>query len=134
LPPGLPFAAGVAGRFYLALWRLARHVVCEPRHPSWFTLAAADVLARDSVPQAAAVPAVVPEAAEPGGWSGLMYYRLHGSPQVYYSAYLAEYLSTLAEQLTQCASSAPVWCIFDDTAFGAATANALDLLRRITAR
>ena len=49
----------------------------------------------------AADPAVVPPAAEPGGWDGLVYYRLHGSPKVYYSAYPDEHLEDLAKRLKQ---------------------------------
>ena len=81
----------------------------------------------------AADPAVVPAAAEPGGWDGLVYYRLHGSPKVYYSAYPDEYLEALAKTLTRAAKSAEVWCIFDNTAAFAATANALDVLDRVRA-
>ena len=77
----------------------------------------------------AADPAVVPAAAEPGGWDGLVYYRLHGSPKVYYSAYPDEYLEALAKTLVRAAKSADVWCIFDNTAAFAATANALDRAR-----
>jgi uncharacterized protein YecE (DUF72 family) len=45
------------------------------------------------VARVAADPAVVPEAVRPGGWTGLVYYRLHGSPRIYYSAYAPEYLA-----------------------------------------
>ena len=45
----------------------------------------------------AADPAPVPGADEPGGWRGLSYYRLHGSPRIYYSAYSAEYLAAIAD-------------------------------------
>ena len=62
-----------------------------------------------------------------------MYYRLHGAPRVYYSAYSEKELEALATNLTQPTRSAPVWCNFDNTAVGAATVNALDLLRRLTA-
>ncbi len=55
--------------------------------------------------------------------SGFAYHRLHGSPRMYYSAYDARALASLAERLR--ASTEPAWCIFDNTAFGAATANAL---------
>jgi uncharacterized protein YecE (DUF72 family) len=74
---------------------------------------------------------VVPAAAEPGGWGGLVYYRLHGSPKIYYSAYTDEYLESLGKTLTQAARSAEVWCIFDNTAAFAATVNALDVLGRV---
>ena len=79
------------------------------------------------------VAAVVPAAAEPGGWDGLVYYRLHGSPKVYYSAYPDEYLEALAKTLVRAAKSADVWCIFDNTAAFAATENALDVLERARA-
>lgn len=52
---------------------------------------------------------------------------------VYYSAYGDEYLEALADKLTEAAKSAAVWCIFDNTAEGAATANALDVLGRVRA-
>ena len=71
-----------------------------------------------------------PAAAEPGGWPGVVYYRLHGSPRMYYSSYSPEFLRSLAERLTMYARPEnPVWCIFDNTALGAATSNALELLR-----
>ena len=79
----------------------------------------------------AADPAVVRQAAEPGGWGGLVYYRLHGSPKVYYSAYPAAYLDALSRAIAGAAGAAPVWCIFDNTAIGAATADALTLLGQL---
>jgi Protein of unknown function DUF72 len=135
LPPNLPLAAGVAGRFFGVLRRrFDGDVICEPRPPSWFTPKAADPLDDARVARAAPDPAVVPDAAEPGGWQGLVYYRLHGSPQMHYSAYPADYLDALARRVAERARSAAVWCIFDNTAEGAATADTLDLLGRITAR
>jgi len=80
------------------------------------------------VSRVAADPARVPQAREPGGWNGLAYYRLHGSPTIYRSAYSAKFLDTLSDDLRVRAAS-PVWCIFDNTAEGAATGNALDLSR-----
>ena len=102
-----------------------RSVVFEPRHASWFTPAADRLLERFLVARVAADPAVVPAAGEPGGWDGMTYYRLHGSPRTYYSDYSAEYLESLAERLAQRVARGPVWCIFDNTALGAATTNAL---------
>jgi uncharacterized protein YecE (DUF72 family) len=61
-----------------------------------------------------------------------VYHRLHGSPKVYYSAYDDSYLAALAGKLITAARSATVWCIFDNTAEGAATANALDVLSRVS--
>jgi uncharacterized protein YecE (DUF72 family) len=134
LPPSLAFSADVAERFFAALRdRFDGDVALEPRHASWFEPVAERLVIRHRVARVAADPAVVPAAAEPGGWDGLVYYRLHGSPKVYYSAYPEEYLETLAKTLTGAARSASVWCIFDNTAAFAATANALDVLDRVRA-
>ncbi|MHC5540554.1 DUF72 domain-containing protein, partial [Singulisphaera rosea] len=79
----------------------------------------------------AADPAVVPAAAKPGAWDALLYYRLHGSPKIYYSPYSNEYLCNLANVLDDAARSADVWCVFDNTADGCATPNALDVLDKV---
>ena len=126
LPPSLAFDRAVVSGFFEALRaRFAENVVCEPRHASWFLREAEKVLADHHVARAAADPAPASDAARPGGWDGLVYYRLHGSPRIYYSDYSEEYLDDLAQELKCAAQSASVWCIFDNTALGAATANAL---------
>ena len=129
LPPSLRFDADVAGGFFAMLRsRFAGEVACEPRHATWFT-AKADVLLRDAlVARVAADPAVVPAAAEPGGWRGLAYHRLHGSPRMYYSSYPPESIHALDTRMREdVADGREAWCIFDNTASGAATANALEL-------
>ncbi|HEY1189742.1 MAG TPA: DUF72 domain-containing protein [Gemmata sp.] len=132
LPPGLAFDADVAEPFLAALReRFDGAVVLEPRHASWFGSTAERLAAEYRVARVAADPAVVEGASEPGGWGGLVYYRLHGSPRVYYSGYDDRYLEGLVEKLSSAAASADVWCVFDNTAEGAATANALDLLARV---
>lgn len=78
------------------------------------------------IARVAADPARVPSAGRPGGTLRLSYYRLHGAPRVYYSAYDSAFLSTLAAAIRGSAAE-EVWCIFDNTASGAATANALTL-------
>ena len=78
------------------------------------------------IARVAADPAPVPEAGEPGGWRGLSYHRLHGSPRIYYSQYSSEVLAAIAEQLvTEAADGVETWCIFDNTAAFAATGDAL---------
>jgi uncharacterized protein YecE (DUF72 family) len=134
LPPSLPFSAGVAERFFASLrGRFDGDVAFEPRHASWFEPVAERLVTQYRVARVAADPAVVPAAAEPGGWDRLVYYRLHGSPKVYYTAYPDAFLAALAKTLALAARSADVWCIFDNTALGAATVNALDLLGRVRA-
>lgn len=129
LPPRLGFDAEQAGAFFRMLReRAGGSIVCEPRHPSWFEPEAEDLLRNFEIGRVAADPAVVSAAAQPGGWSGLVYYRLHGSPRMYYSAYAPDYLQALGRKLrTRADAGAEVWCIFDNTAEGAATVDALSL-------
>jgi uncharacterized protein YecE (DUF72 family) len=88
------------------------------------------LLTSHHVARVAADPARHPLAGEPGGWAGLRYWRLHGSPRMYYSAYDDTHLAALAERLK--ASAVETWCIFDNTTSGAAAANALDLAKRLS--
>jgi uncharacterized protein YecE (DUF72 family) len=128
LPPSLAFDVEVAEGFWATLRRLhAGDVVCEPRHASWFDGSVDAMLRNHRIARVAADPACVPEAATPGGWEGLAYFRLHGSPRVYYSEYSAEYLAMIAAELRSIA--APRWCVFDNTTLGGATGNALVLDR-----
>jgi uncharacterized protein YecE (DUF72 family) len=61
-----------------------------------------------------------------------VYFRLHGSPQVYLSSYTTSYLDGLAFRLRMhLRAGDTVWCIFDNTIQGHAAANALTLLRKI---
>jgi uncharacterized protein YecE (DUF72 family) len=132
LPPSLGFERAVAARF-LADWRSATAgaTVVEPRHASWFTPAADALFERFEIVRVAADPAVVPDAAWPGGWRGLAYRRLHGSPVMYDSPYPAETLDTLAKAMVFEAQRGPTWCIFDNTRLGAATVDALKLASRV---
>lgn len=131
LPPSLDFEPGVATAFFTAMRsRSSAPVACEPRHASWFTPEADEILGKFEVARVAADPARVPAAGEPGGWPELIYFRLHGSPKVYYSSYDETYLDALSLRIEEhAAAGRRVWCIFDNTVLGAATRNALDLLR-----
>ena len=133
LPPKLAFDPEVAEAFFAVLrTSTGAAVACEPRHPSWFDAQAEALLARLEISRVAADPAVVPAAAAPGGWRGLEYWRLHGSPAMYRSAYGAERLEPLAVDM-QAASRAGrrLWCMFDNTASSAATGDALWLRDRL---
>ena len=129
LPPKFAFEKRVAIRFFRDLRRrIDVPVACEPRHASWFTPHLDDWFAEHRIARVAADPAPVAGAGETAGWDGLAYYRWHGSPRIYYSDYDAAALAALGERLDgQRQRGIPVWCIFDNTASGAALGNALAL-------
>lgn len=130
LPPSLSYHAEHAAEFFETLRSLHDGLVgCEPRHESWFGADADATLRAHRVARVAADPARVPAAAEPGGWEGLIYFRLHGSPRMYYSDYEPARLAALVPRLLDPSVRAERWCIFDNTTLGAATGNAVALAR-----
>jgi uncharacterized protein YecE (DUF72 family) len=129
LPPSLPFDAVIAGKFFRALRaRFDGPLVCEPRHKSWFGEKPDVLLKKYRVLRVAADPAPAPEAAHPGGWARLRYFRWHGSPVMYRSAYGRKRLEPLAAQL-----KAGDWCILDNTTLGAALPDAFCLQEIVAA-
>lgn len=136
LPPSLSFDPVVAGAFLDRLRaRFDGLVALEPRHPAWFTRDADALLSEHRVARVAADPACVPLAAHPGGWPGLVYIRLHGSPHVYYSGYDDTALEGHAATLREASSrGAAGWCILDNTARGAAAHDAISLARKLSAQ
>nr|MDQ4087028.1 DUF72 domain-containing protein [Pseudomonadota bacterium] len=134
LPPKLAFEAALAEPFFTELRRsTTARLACEPRHPSWFEDEADALLTKLEVARVAADPAVVERAAVPGGWSGLVYWRLHGSPNIYRSSYEEERLDAYAALMRSAlAEGRQVWCIFDNTAGSAAAGNALALMEKLS--
>jgi uncharacterized protein YecE (DUF72 family) len=131
LPGSHAFDARVVGRFLeLLRGRYDGPVVCEPRHASWVTPSADALLTRYQVARVAADPARAPGLERPGGWSGLVYYRLHGSPRTYWSRYDPAFIDALAASLRSVPPSVDAWCMFDNTASGAAIENAHELRLR----
>jgi len=133
LPPSLALDARVARPFLTHLReRFAGCIALEPRHASWFTPAADAMLEALHVARVAADPPRAPHGFEPGGWKGLAYFRLHGSPRVYYSSYDAGFIEDIAARLHALRhAGVTCWCIFDNTTLGAGTANALALRERL---
>jgi uncharacterized protein YecE (DUF72 family) len=135
LPPSLAFETRPVRTFFSVLAELFDgSVVCEPRHPSWFTPTADASMAALKVSRVAADPARWPEASRPGGWisaqrdgrGAVLYHRWHGSPRMYWSRYTHQWLTERAEELRQRPAKADCWCIFDNTAGGGAMSNALE--------
>ena len=126
LPPSLRLDTVVADGFFTALrQRFHCSLACEARHGSWFTADATALLRQHGITRVIADP----PAASPGEFvptTDSVYARLHGSPRMYYSAYAEAYLDQVAAYLT----GRDAWCIFDNTASGAALPNALDLQRK----
>lgn len=132
MPPSLAFDERVADRFFHSLReRYSLPLAAEPRHPGWFTSEADALLSAHRVGRVAADPVCAPGGDEPAGWPGTVYFRLHGAPRMYYSAYDVAFLRGLAGQLDRVrragCTHGPVWCIFDNTALDAATVNAAEL-------
>jgi uncharacterized protein YecE (DUF72 family) len=132
LPPSLAFNEVIAQGFFRALRQRYRgFAVIEPRHDSW--QGAEDLLVKHQIGRVAADPSPIGGGNLPGGWVGVRYWRLHGSPRMYYSAYDDARLQALALELQRSAyEGVPSWCIFDNTAQGAAVGNALELKVRLS--
>jgi uncharacterized protein YecE (DUF72 family) len=121
LPPSLAHAPRTAATFFAMLRRRfpRARLACEPRHASWFAPAVDALWERHAVARVAADPPPVPGAAMPGGAGRWHYWRLHGSPRMYYSEYGEARLRAIAEALRMHARAGrPAWCVFDNTAHG----------------
>jgi uncharacterized protein YecE (DUF72 family) len=123
LPPKLAFDAPSARSFLAGLrQKSAVPVFIEPRHVSWAEPEASTTLADFDVGRVLADPQL-PELQSVA--AGSRYLRLHGAPKIYYSAYTSEALTEYARVLSSTAQ--PAWCIFDNTASGAALRDAVRL-------
>lgn len=135
LAPSAAFDGDTAAAFFTALRRrFDCMVACEARHPGWFAADATALLTHAGVTRVIADPA----KGQPGGHvptTAAIYTRLHGSPRIYYSAYAPDYLAQLSRDIaTHRDAGRTVWCIFDNTASGAATGDALAVQRALGVR
>lgn len=142
LPPSLEFNVRASRSFF----RMLREehdgpVVCEPRHAGWFEPKAEAVLIEHRVGRVATDPTRIDVARQPGGWirsqsgnpDAIAYYRLHGSPRKYWSRYELHRIQKWANEISNRPPGSRVWCIFDNTASGAALANALQMIAIVRA-
>jgi uncharacterized protein YecE (DUF72 family) len=132
LPPSLSFDAAVVTPFLDVVRKVyGGPMVCEPRHATWFSPAVTSLLRRFAISRVAADPPPVPEATVLAGEPRVAYFRLHGSPRKYWSRYDENDIATLAATVRSISSAHEVWCVFDNTASGAAIENAWELRERL---
>jgi uncharacterized protein YecE (DUF72 family) len=134
LPPSLALDVRNARAFFTLLRKCTSlPVACEPRHATWFTPKGAAVLSEADVSFVWAHPSPV-EGIEPPDDQEMLYLRLHGAPQVYYSSYDRAFIESIAVRMRQAHEQGrDAWCIFDNTARGEAVPNALTLLKQVGA-
>jgi uncharacterized protein YecE (DUF72 family) len=131
LPASRIFDESVADAFFKALRQeTAVHIVCEARSRTWFAAAATVMFEEYRITRAVADPTPCGCEFPAPAHSRFAYFRLHGSPRMYYSAYSEGFLQGIAAAAH---AAAETWCIFDNTAAGAAWSDATTLQRLIAA-
>ena len=70
-------------------------------------------------------------SSRPAGSARVAYFGLHGSPRKYWSRYDEGEMATLATTIRGISIATEVWCVFDNTASGAAIENASELRERL---
>ncbi|MDP9588182.1 UNVERIFIED_ORG: uncharacterized protein YecE (DUF72 family) [Shinella zoogloeoides] len=121
LPPNLAFDAKTVNEAFAAMRRNhAGTIVIEPRHKSWASEQAEMLLQRHAIDRVLADPA--PVWPETGFDDPPKYVRLHGTPKIYYSSYSEADIRRFGKRLAE-----DSWCVFDNTASGAAIENALTM-------
>jgi uncharacterized protein YecE (DUF72 family) len=140
LPPKLAYDDCPAVEFFEFLRdRWDGEIALEPRNASWFTAEADELLLRHRIARVAADPrrhgAIDANGIpRPGGWPGLTYFRLHGSPRTYYSQYESAVLENVAKASQPLAATQSQWVIFDNTALGHAFGDAVELQQMLRRR
>jgi uncharacterized protein YecE (DUF72 family) len=138
LPPTLAFDRNEVEMFFTQLKNLAPatvRIACEPRHDTWSDEGVDDFLSSLEITRVAADPPRWDRDGSPGGDDRMAYFRLHGQPRIYYSEYDGNRLSAFTDDLMAASrSSADVWCILDNTAYGHAIGNALSMTTLVHAR
>lgn len=137
LPPKLEFIEVTAGSFFETLREIfLGPIAVEARNKSWSSSEAFKLRREFELSPVIADPEPYDGAnlisSTHGSSRVVHYYRLHGSPEIYKSRYETARLESFAEQMRVSAKQASsVWCVFDNTTFGHATQNALELQQRL---
>lgn len=126
LPGSLEFNLRVAEKFFTHM-RLfyGGPIVLEPRNSQWAGLEAQALMRDLGISKVLADPerCEIPDSSVLSA-GGITYFRLHGRPVIYRSSYSTEFLSELNIKMKH---HPDPWCVFDNTTFGMATVNALEL-------
>ena len=122
LPPSLVHDPAVVETALSALrQRFKGKIVIEARHKSWQSPDVLSLLEHHAIDRVLADPAPVwPADTFP---MPPVYVRLHGAPKIYCSTYDEPEIDRFRSLL-----AADSWCVFDNTASGAAIENALTML------
>ena len=132
LPPSLAWSMEAEDFLHALREVFEGAVVLEARHPSWSLPEAQRVLLHGRISGVAADPPLITDALMPMGDLSLRYFRLHGSPRVYWSSYSDAFLNELATRIVEILrADQAVWTIFDNTAAGAGASDALRLQRMV---
>jgi uncharacterized protein YecE (DUF72 family) len=130
LPPSLEFDSKTSKTFLKCLKEgYAGNIAVEPRHESWLSEKATDLLNDFGAAFVRSDPGLLaPEETI----AKIVYYRLHGSPVRYRSKYTVRALMDYAREMkAHVKAGRDVWCVFDNTMYGHATTNALALRKLI---
>jgi uncharacterized protein YecE (DUF72 family) len=134
LPPSLFFVDRDTEKFLTALRKAySGTIVWEPRHPTWGSPKALDMLAAFDVSKVLADPdPCYVSFKERAKVESVLYYRLHGTPEIYKSRYADHVIERISLRLARAhAEKKTAWCIFDNTAYGFATENAIELSSKL---
>jgi uncharacterized protein YecE (DUF72 family) len=121
-PAGQIFHSKKMKKFYSTMRDVYQGAIAlEARNLSWMDEESLKLMREFKISKVTADPEKCP-----GKFNGeIEYFRLHGSPEIYKSNYSKKYLKELSMELQR--TKKDTWCIFDNTTFGYATINAINL-------
>lgn len=127
LPPSLIYSPSLSDTFFSQIRQsYSGPIVLEPRHRSW--IKSIPLMKRFGISKVKADPEPVPIEDSEYQHQSVLYYRLHGSPDLYRSSYSYVTLRYLGLQMqSHLDSTHEIWCIFDNTALSHAMTNAFEL-------
>jgi uncharacterized protein YecE (DUF72 family) len=112
LPPSLSFDGSVVTRFLKMVRRMYDGpIVCEPRHATWFSPVVGALMERYRVSRVAADPPPVADSTTAADWSRVAYFRLHGSPRMYWSRYDEKTIAALAATIVRITTAEQIWWV-----------------------